>query len=128
MDEAYVSAHKTLPTPKLNRVLQAAVAAAAPPLVRGRRIRLKYAHQGGRNPPVIVIHGNQLGALSRPYQRYLSNTFRQAFRLVGTPVQIECRQEENPFQDKKPKVKKPAARRTNKRYRRRTAPPKRREL
>jgi GTP-binding protein len=88
-------------TPKLNRVLQAAVTATPPPLVRGRRARPKYAHQGGKNPPRVVIHGNQVASLSKSYRRYLANTFRKAFHLIGTPVLIECRQEENPYQGKK---------------------------
>ena len=77
--------------------LQAAVQATPPPIVRGRRVRLKYAHQGGKNPPTVVIHGNQAPALPKSYRRYLASTFRNAFGLVGTPVRIECRQGENPF-------------------------------
>ena len=101
VDEAYASAHRTLSTPKLNRVLQAAVTATPPPLVHGRRARPKYAHQGGKNPPRVVVHGNQVASLSKSYRRYLANVFRKAFHLIGTPVLIECRQEENPYQSKK---------------------------
>ncbi|MBI5782874.1 MAG: ribosome biogenesis GTPase Der [Gammaproteobacteria bacterium] len=101
VDEAYASAHRIMTTPKLNRVLQAAVTATPPPLVHGRRARPKYAHQGGKNPPRVVIHGNQVASLSKPYRRYLANAFRKAFHLIGTPVLIECRQEENPYQGKK---------------------------
>ena len=101
VDEAYASANRTLSTPKLNRVLQAVVTATPPPLIHGRRIRPKYAHQGGKNPPRVVIHGNQVSALSKSYRRYLANAFRKAFHLIGTPVVIECRQERNPFQEKK---------------------------
>ena len=101
VDEAYASANRTLSTPKLNRVLQEAVTATPPPMIHGRRIRLKYAHQGGKNPPRVVIHGNQVTALSKSYRRYLANAFRKAFHLIGTPVWIECRQERNPFQEKK---------------------------
>jgi GTP-binding protein len=101
VDEAHASAQRALSTPKLNRVLQAAVTATPPPLVRGRRARPKYAHQGGKNPPRVVIHGNQVASLSKSYRRYLANTFRKAFHLIGTPVLIECRQEENPYQGKK---------------------------
>ena len=101
VDEAYASAFRTLTTPKLNRVLQDAVTATPPPMSRGRRARPKYAHQGGKNPPRVVIHGNQLASLSKSYRRYLANTFRKAFQLVGTQVWIECRQEDNPYQDKK---------------------------
>ncbi len=98
VDEAHASAHCTLPTPRLNRILKEAVTATPPPLVRGRRARPKYAHQGGKNPPRVIIHGNQVGSLSKSYRRYLANCFRKAFHLVGTPVRIECRQEENPYQ------------------------------
>ena len=65
--------------------------------MRGRRIKLRYAHQGGRNPPVIVIHGSQADRLPEGYKRYLMNTFREAFKLKGTPVRIQLRSEENPF-------------------------------
>lgn len=101
VDEAYASANRTLSTPKLNRALQAAVTATPPPMIHGRRIRPKYAHQGGKNPPRVVIHGNQVTALPKSYRRYLANAFRQAFHLIGTPVVIECRQERNPFREKK---------------------------
>ena len=101
VDEAYASANRTLSTPKLNRVLQAAVTATPPPMIHGRRVRPKYAHQGGKNPPRVVIHGNQVAALPKSYRRYLANAFRKAFHLIGTPVRIECRQERNPFLEKK---------------------------
>ncbi|MGE5319610.1 MAG: ribosome biogenesis GTPase Der, partial [Hyphomicrobiaceae bacterium] len=101
VDEAYASANRTLSTPKLNRVLQAAVTATPPPMIHGRRIRPKYAHQGGKNPPRVVIHGNQVAALPKSYRRYLANAFRKEFHLIGTPVRIECRQERNPFLEKK---------------------------
>ena len=97
VDMAFASASKTLPTPRLTRILQAAIQANPPPRVRGRLIRPKYAHQGGKNPPRVVVHGNQVGLLSPSYRRYLSNAIREAFRLTGTPVLIECRQEENPY-------------------------------
>ena len=99
VDEAYESAKRTLTTPKLNRVLHEAVTANPPPRMHGRRARPKYAHQGGRNPPRIVIHGNQVASLSQSYRRYLANAFRKAFQLVGTPVLIECRQEKNPYKE-----------------------------
>ena len=100
VDEAYASANRTLSTSKLNRVLQAAVTATPPPMIHGRRIRPKYAHQGGKNPPRVVVHGNQVSGLSKSYRRYLANAFRKAFHLIGTPVWIECRQERNPFREK----------------------------
>lgn len=101
VDNAFASAHKPLSTPKLTRVLQSAVAATSPPVVRGRRIRLKFAHQGGKNPPVVVVHGSQAASLPPAYRRYLANTFRKAFGLVGTPVRIECREGDNPFAGRK---------------------------
>jgi GTP-binding protein len=88
VERAYDAATRDLSTTDLNRELENAVTAHAPPLVRGRRIRLRYAHQGGRNPPVIVIHGNQTEKLPEAYRRYLINRFRKAFRLQGTPVRI----------------------------------------
>jgi GTP-binding protein len=88
---AYNAAMSELPTPELTRVMEAAIAQHQPPVVRGRRIKLRYAHQGGRNPPVIVIHGNQTEHLPEPYKRYLMNTFREAFKLKGTPVRIQLR-------------------------------------
>jgi len=97
VEQAYEAACRELPTPALTRVLEAAVAQHPPPLVHGRRIRLRYAHQGGRNPPVIVVHGNQTRHVPEAYRRYLVNTFRQAFRLEGTPVRVEFRSDENPF-------------------------------
>ena len=91
------AALRDLPTPELTRVLEAALEAHQPPLVRGRRIKLRYAHQGGRNPPVIVVHGNQVAHVPEAYRRYLVNTFREAFRLQGTPVRVEFRADTNPF-------------------------------
>jgi GTPase len=101
VDEAYASAHRIMTTPKLNRVLQAAVTVTPPPLFHGRRARPKYAHQGGKNPPRVVIHGNQVAALSKSYRRYLANAFRKAFHLIGTPVCVEFRQQDNPYHGKK---------------------------
>ena len=88
---------RELPTPELTRVLEGAMEQHQPPLVRGRRIKLRYAHQGGRNPPVIVIHGNQTIRMPEDYRRYLVKLFRKAFDLRGTPVRVEFRSEENPF-------------------------------
>ena len=97
VDRGYQSAFMDLPTSALNRVLEDAVARHQPPIARGRRIRLRYAHQGGRNPPVIVIHGSQIDRLPGSYKRYLSNRFRQAFDLEATPVRIELRSGANPY-------------------------------
>ena len=98
---AYNASMSELPTPELTRVLEAAMVQHQPPLVRGRRIKLRYAHQGGRNPPVIVIHGSQADRLPDGYKRYLVNTFREAFNLKGTPVRIQLRSEDNPFAGKR---------------------------
>ncbi|HET9122319.1 MAG TPA: ribosome biogenesis GTPase Der [Acidiferrobacteraceae bacterium] len=97
IDRAFASARMQLASPKLNRVLQKAVQALPPPIAQGRRIRLKYAHQGGRNPPLIVIHGAQTDALPESYRRYLARTFQKAFQLEGTPVRIELRSGANPY-------------------------------
>ncbi len=96
-NRAAQAALRDLPTPELTRVLEAALEAHQPPLVRGRRIKLRYAHQGGRNPPVIIVHGNQVAHVPEAYRRYLVNTFREAFRLHGTPVRVEFRADSNPF-------------------------------
>ena len=72
-----------------------------PPLVRGRRVKLKYAHAGGYNPPIIVIHGNQVSDLPDGYKRYLMNYFRQSLKVMGTPIRIQFKEGENPFADKK---------------------------
>ena len=102
IDEAYAAAMAKLPTPQVTRVLQEAVLAHAPPRAGQFRPKLRYAHQGGRNPPVIVIHGTNVNNLPEAYRRYLENTFREAFRLRGTPLRVEFRQGHNPFAEKKP--------------------------
>lgn len=86
-----------LSTPALSRELERAVAAHAPPAVLGRRIKLRYAHQGGRNPPTIVIHGSQTEAVNGEYRRYLERRFRKAFALVGTPIELVFRTGDNPY-------------------------------
>ena len=86
------------------RELEEAQTAHAPPLVRGRRIKLRYAHQGGRNPPVIVIHGNQTDRLPDAYRRYLVNRFRKRFRLRGTPVRLSFKTSDNPYKGKRNKL------------------------
>ena len=98
---AFQSASRNLSTSELTRLLESAVTAHQPPLIHGRRIKLRYAHQGGKNPPVIVIHGNQTAAVPKSYQRYLVNSFRTALQLAGTPLRIEFKTGENPFKDKK---------------------------
>lgn len=99
--EVYAAAMRDMSTPELTRVLEAAIVSHQPPLVSGRRIKLRYAHQGGRNPPVIVIHGNQTDHVPDAYRRYLVNVYRQAFSLEGTPVRVVFRAEENPFAGKR---------------------------
>jgi GTP-binding protein len=94
---AYRAAMRELPTQALTRALEQAVTVHQPPLVRGRRIKLRYAHQGGRNPPIVVIHGNQTQHVPAAYRRYLENHFREVFRLEGTPLRIEFRTDENPY-------------------------------
>jgi GTP-binding protein len=92
---------RELPTPELNRVLQQAIERHQPPAVVGRRIKLRYAHQGGRNPTVIVVHGNQTERLPAVYKRFLTNEFRRAFNLRGVPLQLQFKTGDNPFKDKK---------------------------
>lgn len=86
-----------LSTPQLSRALEAAVEAHAPPAIHGRRIKLRFAHQGGRNPPTIVIHGNQTQRLSAEYKRYLVRRFREHFNLFGTPIELVFKNSDNPY-------------------------------
>lgn len=102
--DLYDAAMIDMSTPVLTRILNEAMAAHQPPLVRGRRIKLKYAHQGGRNPPVVVIHGVQTDALPGSYKRYLMNYFREQLGLKGTPVRLVFKSPENPFQGQKNKL------------------------
>jgi GTP-binding protein len=95
--KGYDSAMRAMSTPLLTRTLERALEAHQPPLVRGRRIKLRYAHQGGRNPPRIVIHGNQTTSVPESYRRYLANVFREAFELFATPVAVEFRTDANPY-------------------------------
>jgi len=99
--QVYDAAMREMSTPELTRVLEAAIESHQPPLVSGRRIKLRYAHQGGRNPPVVVIHGNQTDHVPDAYRRYLVNVFRKAFDLMGTPVRVLFRGEQNPFAGRK---------------------------
>ncbi len=101
VDRAHAAATAKLSTPVLTRLLQEAVSAHPPPLVQGRRIKLRYAHQGGSNPPVVVVHGNQTAALPESYRRYLVRHFRQALDLEGTPVRVELRTGENPYRGRR---------------------------
>jgi GTP-binding protein len=94
---AYEAAMREMPTKELTRTLERALTTHQPPLVHGRRIKLRYAHQGGRNPPRIVIHGNQTASVPDAYTRYLVNVFRKTFDLFATPVVIEYRTDANPY-------------------------------
>ena len=98
MERAYDAAMKDLPTSFLTRILEKAVEKTPPPMISGRRMKPKFAHQGGHNPPVIVIHGNQLNKLPGSYRRYLINTFRKAAKLQGTPIRLEMRSGPNPYE------------------------------
>lgn len=91
------SSGKTVSTNTLTRMLEQIVDANPPPLAQGRRIRLRYAHPGGHNPPLIVIHGKQLDKLPGHYRRYLQNGFREMLELTGTTVKIELRNDDNPY-------------------------------
>ena len=101
--QAYASAMAQLQTARLTRVLEDAVSDHQPPLVHGRRIKFRYAHLGGKNPPRIIIHGNQTVSTPNSYRRYLENTFRDVLKLHGTPIMIEFKQGDNPFDAKKKK-------------------------
>ncbi len=102
IDEAYESATRRHSSSTLNRILQAAVQEHEPPVAGGRRIKLKYAHAGGYNPPRIVIHGNKTSKMPDYYRRYLINCYRKALKIMGTPVIIELKEGANPYADEKP--------------------------
>ena len=89
-----------LPTPKLTRALQAAVERQQPPRAGYSRPKLRYAHQGGTNPPVIIIHGNALTHVPDSYRRYLEGSFRETFKLQGTPLRVEFRSWHEPVRDR----------------------------
>ena len=97
IDAAYAAAMAKLPTPQLTRALQEAIDHQQPRRRGSVRPKLRYAHQGGQNPPVIVIHGNALDAIDANYKRYLEKHFRESFSLTGTPLRIELRSGKNPF-------------------------------
>jgi len=97
LDQVHESAMADMGTGVLNRVLKSATTKRTPPMVGIRSIKLKFAHQGGVNPPHIVIHGNMLDKLPQTYLRYLSNTFEEAFNLVGTRVRLSFKTSENPY-------------------------------
>lgn len=99
----YESAMIDMSTPVLTRILKEATDAHQPPMINNRRIKLKYAHQGGRNPPIVVIHGVQTDALPISYKRYLTNYYREKLKLSGTPIRLEFKSPANPFSGQKPK-------------------------
>ena len=102
---AFESSMIKVPTNRLTQILQDAVEGHQPPLVHGRRIKLRYAHMGGQNPPIIVIHGNQTESVSKDYKRYLENIFRKVLKLQGTPVQLEFKTGDNPYKEDKAMLK-----------------------
>jgi GTP-binding protein len=97
IQQAYSSAMLKVSTSRLNKILERAVFNHQPPLVNGRRIKLRYAHLGGSNPPIIIIHGNQTEKIPKAYERYLTHQFVQALKLKGTPLRVEFRTSNNPF-------------------------------
>ena len=99
VDAAYAAAMSKLPTPKLTRILEEAVEFQQPKRVGMSRPKMRYAHQGGSNPPIVVIHGNALSGVTDSYRRYLEGRFREAFKLRGTPLRLEFKTGQNPFVD-----------------------------
>lgn len=100
---AYASAMAEFSTPKLTQLLEYLVQQHQPPIVHGHRIKLRYAHQGGKNPPIIVVHGNKTKDVPASYKRYLFNAFLKRLNLHGTPIRIEFKTGDNPFKDRKNK-------------------------
>ncbi|MDX1506226.1 MAG: GTP-binding protein, partial [Spongiibacter sp.] len=101
IEKAYRSATMALQTRRLTMILEGAVHDHAPPMINGRRIKLRLAHPGGHNPPIIVIHGNQTSKVPGSYTRYLEKVFRRELDMVGTPLRIEFKTSENPYEGKK---------------------------
>jgi len=101
VDDVYAATKRELKTPDLTRALEKAVFDHQPPAVIGRRIKLRYAHLGGRDPITIIVHGNQTDKLPVSYKRYLTNEFRRVFDLKGLPLRVEVKTGENPFKGKK---------------------------
>lgn len=99
IDQGYKSAFAKWPTKRLTELLSDCVADHQPPVVRGRRIKLRFAHQGGSNPPLIVVHGSKTDDLPDAYKRYLENTFRKVLKVKGTPMRFEFKSSDNPFAD-----------------------------
>ncbi|KQN54902.1 ribosome biogenesis GTPase Der [Erwinia sp. E602] len=99
--EAYDCSTRRVNTSMLTRIMNMATDDHQPPLVRGRRVKLKYAHAGGYNPPIVVIHGNQVKDLPDSYKRYLMNYFRRSLKVMGTPIRIQFKEGENPYEGKR---------------------------
>jgi GTP-binding protein len=106
IDQAYASAFRQFQTRLLTDLLEEAVVRHSPPMHHGRRIKLRYAHQGGRNPPLIVIHGSRTEYLNKAYRRYLMSFFIDRLKLKGTPVRIEFKKGDNPYAGKRNKLNK----------------------
>jgi GTP-binding protein len=102
VDAAFASAMIKMPTPQLTRILMAATEQHQPPKAGPFRPKMRYAHQGGSNPPLVIVHGSAVTHIADSYKRYLENTFRKAFELVGTPLRVQFKQGENPFAGRKP--------------------------
>jgi GTP-binding protein len=100
IERAYTSANIKVATNRLTQILEDAVEQHQPPMVGGRRIKLRYAHMGGQNPPLVIIHGNQTAAVPNAYKRYLENVYRKVLKIEGTPIGIEFRTSDNPFKDR----------------------------
>jgi GTP-binding protein len=98
VDKLYESAMTDMTTGQINRILADAEEKRNPPMVGNYRIKLKFGHQGGMNPPHVIIHGNQLDKLPKTYQRYISNTFERAYDMVGTKVRLSFKTSENPYE------------------------------
>ncbi len=103
---AFSTALKALSTASLTNVLKGAIEEHQPPMVNGRRIRLRFAHAGGKNPPVIIVHGNQTQSVPANYTRYLEKVFRRELGLFGTPIRVRYRTGNNPYEHKLPSSKK----------------------
>jgi GTP-binding protein len=104
IEEAYDSSTKRISTSMLTRIMTMATDDHNPPMVQSRRVKLRYAHAGGYNPPLIVIHGNQVKKLPHSYKRYLMNYFRRSLKIMGTPIRIEFREGSNPFEGRRQKL------------------------
>lgn len=121
VEKAYQSATEKFSTNFLTKILEDALATHQPPLINGRRIKLRYAHPGGYNPPIIVIHGNQTESVPQHYTKFLEKTFRRVLKMQGTPIRIEYKTSDNPFAGRKSKL---TARELSRKRRLESRPPK----